>query len=464
MVLQEGDVMAEVQGKTSGKGKAFFDRADQVAETGNHDFAIEMYLEGILREPSNLDRGHKPLRDVSLRRKAKGGKPAGMMEQLKRRGGKDAAERLANAEYMLSKDPANAGHLVAMLKAAKELESPELIKWIADLLLDLEKHKEANKRSKQILLLVTETYDSIEQYALALLACDMARQLAPNDQQLVEAAKELSVKNTLKQGQYGQEGGDFKGGIKNATESRTLIEQGRLIQSKDFQREQIDKARAEYEQAPTVPGKINVFVDALVKTEDEGDEAEAMDVLAKAHKDTGQYAFKMRLGDIRMKQENRRYRKLAAEGNKQAAAEQAAKVLQFELAEYAERAQNYPTDTTVKYELGRRQMLSGQLDEAIGSFQQARRDPRRSIQATINLGKAFAMKQWYTEAAETFEQARDHEMPEDRRKELLYSLGDVYEKMENLQKANDTFSDLAQIDFNYKDVRTRLENIRKKLG
>ncbi len=35
-------------------GKAFFDRADQVAETGNWDFAIELYIEGIQREPGNI--------------------------------------------------------------------------------------------------------------------------------------------------------------------------------------------------------------------------------------------------------------------------------------------------------------------------------------------------------------------------------------------------------------------------
>ncbi len=56
------------------KGKAFFDRADQVAETGNWDFAIEMYLEGLRREPDNLQRGHQKLREVSLHRKVQGGK------------------------------------------------------------------------------------------------------------------------------------------------------------------------------------------------------------------------------------------------------------------------------------------------------------------------------------------------------------------------------------------------------
>ena len=54
---------------TSSKGKAFFERGDQVAETGNWDFAMEMYLEGIARDPDNVDQGHQPLReDLAPRR------------------------------------------------------------------------------------------------------------------------------------------------------------------------------------------------------------------------------------------------------------------------------------------------------------------------------------------------------------------------------------------------------------
>ena len=50
----------------AGKGSQFFTRGDQVSETGNWDFAIQMYLEGIRREPENLERGHVRLRKVAL--------------------------------------------------------------------------------------------------------------------------------------------------------------------------------------------------------------------------------------------------------------------------------------------------------------------------------------------------------------------------------------------------------------
>ena len=78
MAMQEVVSMADTQA-TDSKGQVFFDRADQVAETGNWDFAIELYLEGLLRDVGNIERGHLPLRAVSLKRKAQGGKSAGMV-------------------------------------------------------------------------------------------------------------------------------------------------------------------------------------------------------------------------------------------------------------------------------------------------------------------------------------------------------------------------------------------------
>ena len=47
----------------AGKGTVFFERARTVASTGDFDYAIEMYIQGLYREPLNLDE-HKNLREV----------------------------------------------------------------------------------------------------------------------------------------------------------------------------------------------------------------------------------------------------------------------------------------------------------------------------------------------------------------------------------------------------------------
>jgi len=440
------------------KATAFFERADQVAQTGNWDFAIELYLEGIRRDPGNIDRGHRPLREVSLKRKLQGQKAVGMIEALKRRPGKDPLENLINSEYLLAKDPGSSGHLLAMLKAAQALGVQDLVNWTARVALDAQ-HQ--GKPNKGILQQISAAFDEIGEYDSAIVACRLAQQVAPDDPKISEDIKQLSAKAAIKKGGYEEEG-DFTRAVKDMDRQKELAREDALVKSQDFRRQQVNRAREEYLQSPKVTGKINVLVDALLKTGDPGDEGEAIDVLAKAYKETQAYQFKTRIDDIKMRQMTSRYRKLAEAGDEDAAIEQAEKQLEFELGVYTDRAANYPTDLSIKFELGKRQFLSGKYDDAIGSLQQAQRDPRRRIEALNYLGQAFAKKGWNQEAAETFERALESDVSESRKKDIWYNLGDIYERMNQLDKADAMFSDLAQTDYNYRDVRNRLDEVRKK--
>ena len=56
------------------RAKKVFERARAVAETGQYDYAIELFLQGLGYDPDDPD-VHKELRKISLTRKATGGKP-----------------------------------------------------------------------------------------------------------------------------------------------------------------------------------------------------------------------------------------------------------------------------------------------------------------------------------------------------------------------------------------------------
>ena len=442
-------------------GTAFFERADEVAETGNWDFAIQMYLEGLRREPANVARGHQRLWDMAMKRKASGGKPSGMMDQIKRRTGKTPLEGLINAEYLLAHDPSNLGNLATALKAAQKLELRGVVRWACDILFIAQ--RPPAKPSKKVLALLVDAYASIGEYHLAIQACEILRSLSPEDSAVAEKLSRMSANYTIQKGKYDQEG-DFTQSVKDMGRQRDLIEQDSTIQQASYLREQVDKTRAVYLADPSLPGKINAFVDALLKLEDEAAEAEAIEVLTKARNELKAYQFKMRIGDIRIAQMTRRFRRLVKAGDKEGAAASARRQLDFELEEYAERVVNYPTDLVMKFELGRRQFLAGKYDEAIGSFQQAQREPRRALRAIIYLGQAFAKKGWLPEAAQTLEKALAQELTQGQEMDLRYALGDVLEQMGKLEQALENFSKAAMMDFNYKDVRLRVDALRKRMG
>ncbi len=459
MTEVETDNPAPEEDRT-GKGKAFFERAEQVAETGNWDFAIEMYVEGLKREPGNVEQGHQRLREVAMKRKAQGGKNPGMGDKFKHRMGKDPEQNLINGAFLLAKEPGSLQTMNQMRQAAVKLELKPVLKWICDIL--LESQRQAKKGNVKLLMMLATDFTGIDEYLPAMEACELARKVMPDDAVIQQTLSDLSAKYTMHKGKYGDEG-KFTDKVVDLKGQQELARRDELHQSDDFLMRDVEKARTEYLASPDVTGKVNGFVDALLKLQDEAYEGEAIDVLTKAHFDSGAYQYKLRIGDIKITQMTRRYRKLVKAGDKDGAKKQLRAQLAFELDEYKERSINYPTDLTLKYELGRRQFLAAQYDEAIGSLQQAQRDPRRHLTAMSYLGQAFEAKGWMREASETYERALDAEMSEDRAKDLRYHLGGVFEKMGKLVEAREQFSHVAQADYNYKDVRERLDKVNKAI-
>src|SRR5690348_4128533 len=100
------------------KAQVFFERAKTVADTGNFEYGLELYLQGLSIDPENTE-AHHAMRDVSLKRKASGGKGLGMFEKMKLgKNTKDEKLNMLNAEKMLGYDPGNTDHMVSMFQSA----------------------------------------------------------------------------------------------------------------------------------------------------------------------------------------------------------------------------------------------------------------------------------------------------------------------------------------------------------
>ena len=116
------------------KAEAFFKQGRTVAQAGQFDYAIEMYLQGLAQDPEAVAE-HQALREISLKRKASGGKDMGMMQKMKNRYGKDGVENLIVAERFLAYDPGNMGRMAEVLKYAAEADCAQTVMWIGPMLL-----------------------------------------------------------------------------------------------------------------------------------------------------------------------------------------------------------------------------------------------------------------------------------------------------------------------------------------
>jgi tetratricopeptide (TPR) repeat protein len=461
----------EPTGQNSEKAKAFFERAEEVAATDNFDYAIDLYMEGLKRAPDDVQLGHGPLRRLALTRQAKGGKKPGLIEKMLGRNPKDPVERMLTSEKRLARDPDNLDHALAVLKAASEAGLGNVVGWIADII--FQANLATGKPELEQMLLVRDCYLKAGMFEQALRAIQGALLAKPDDHDLREQLRDISAQVTMDKGRYGQQS-DFRNSIKDKDSQADLQAQERVVKTEDYRLRAIDEARKALAAKPDSPTLLIKLADTLSDMAEGKSEDQAVELMESAYKRTGSFSFRRHAGELAIKAWKRRTRdikkRLDAEPENtalKAAFEQATqKLATSELHHYKECVENYPTDAGLKYQLGLCYVKMSMFDDAIPMFQEARRDPRNNVAALGKIGICFFMKGWYTDALDIFKEAIEaYEIKDDAMaKELQYNLGRTYEQQGDKAQALEVYRKLAQIDFAYKDVRTRVDALRSENG
>ena len=122
-------------------------------------------------------------------------------------------------------------------------------------------------------------------------------------------------------------------------------------------------------------------------------------------------------------------------------------------------------DYDTHYNLGIAYKEMGLIDEAIGEFQLASKDPKRAVECASMLGLCFLEKgmpqlaiKWYRKGIE---------MPEILAEEnvgLLYDLGSAYMEVGDTDNAQKAFAEVYSLNSNYRDIVNRikqLEDVRR---
>jgi hypothetical protein len=136
--------------------------------------------------------------------------------------------------------------------------------------------------------------------------------------------------------------------------------------------------------------------------------------------------------------------------------------LREELKEYQLWSENYPTDMSIKFRIAERMFFLEQFSEAIPIFQQARNDPKYRHDAAIYLGRAFLEAGFTDEAVDTLRAViGEYQLHGDPKSiEMHYWYGRALEKKGDNASAIKAFSQVAQWDFNYRDVQARVKRLR----
>jgi Flp pilus assembly protein TadD len=122
-----------------------------------------------------------------------------------------------------------------------------------------------------------------------------------------------------------------------------------------------------------------------------------------------------------------------------------------------------PTDLQLRFELGEHLLQAERFREAVPELQRARQNPNARIKAINLLGVCYRELGMLDLAAKQFEDAAREMVPMDAiKKEIVYNLGGVYERMGEREKSLQCLKQIYEADYGYKDVAERVERSYQK--
>ena len=432
---------------------------------------IELLKEALKEEPAFINAREK-LRGLERRKAMTDGFFTKFMAQI------GASFKLAKIKALTNRDPLAAMALCEDV-LAKSLDNPPVLNALAE----AAENAGAMFIAVDALSLIREFHPKNEANAWKLARCMQANNQArealriiqeiaaryPNDMNTQSELRAALALASMEKGKWEESGStqektvDAKaavaqqlidGTIHDADQAKLLVEKFqedlKENDSSDIRRkladaymimEDYDAAIAELEKVVKTLGTMDPLLDKSIE--------EA--VIARYNK------------QIRQIREN----PAAGEEAKQQIADIEAQREAYRMQRAQERAQNYPNDAQLNFELAELLFANGKINDAIAYFQVARRSPQRRLACMVYLGRCFAANKQFDMAVEQLEGALAEMDRMDKTKlETLYYLATTLEEAGNTEAAIEKYKEIYQNQANFLDVADRIQQYynRQKQG
>ena len=447
--------------------RRLYTKAVEAAQRENDDYAATLFCQVLEKEPA-LFEGRKALRAVQARKSA--GASTGFFKKMMSSAGSSPqigkaklvlnnrpAEAMAIVEQVLNSDPNNTFAHRIIVDAAKALELPKTA------VLSLETLVKNSPKDKALVVefadLAAET--GVEAKSAENYLSDLIRS-SPYDPDLQQAQKNLSAHRTLDEGGYAalEDGkGSFRDVLRNKEEAVSLEQEKRVQKTEDT----AERLIKEYEgRLATEPDNVKMMrsLAELYTQKSQFPQALAMYERIQQTGQAGDAALDRAIADTTVRQFDHQLAQLNpfdADHAEKVAKIQADKAA-FQLAECQKRVEKYPTDLAIRFELGQLYFQAGKIGEAIAEFQKAQQNPKTRHAAMSLLAQCFAQRGMNDSAVRTLQNAiKEKPAFDEEKKDLIYNLGCVYEKMGKKAEAIEQFLIIYETDVSYRDVGAKVD-------
>ncbi len=447
--------------------QAQFEAGSQKSNRGEYDYATTMFAACVEGDPANqiylqsfLGNLYKKFDNNKKGDRLASVKGVGIKGSIKKAEmQKDWLGVIKSGLDMLKLNPWDVGALTAMASASEKLGHEECR------ILYLRGALGANPADPEVNRLCGRALRELGRFEEAITCFRRVVQAKPGDEEGMQTLRALDAERAIK-----------KGGFEDAQSSTDVMADKQLQQ----ERRQGGGVQLTPEQVierhlTKNPTDIPKYLELANLHAGNQKLEDAEKVLTRALEASGgDLQIRERLEDLQM----RRAREAVDTAKKQAEAERTPQAIELykkmkaelnvrELEFYRGHVQRYPTQHGYKFELSSRMMKAGMHREAIPLLQEAQQDPKRKAEVLKALGECFVQIKQYKLGMQNFEAALEQipaREPE-LRKETLYFTGKVaFLALKDLEKADKYLTELAGLDFSYRDVSQLLEQIANARG
>ncbi|MEM7622626.1 MAG: hypothetical protein AAF235_05425 [Planctomycetota bacterium] len=461
------------------KARKFFEHAQSMHDTGNYPYAVTLWLNGLAQDPSSFEGFEGFLESNAL-----------IPESDRKKGAKDIAGglqgkgRIGKYQQALLAWGVKQSDMPAALKAADAASALGLGKQTEILGRTAFNLAVASKPKKDVFVKLLDIFAAANCFELALEAGQVAKRLDPSDGPLDARLKEMMARSAISKGGFDDTGapGGFRKNIRDIDKQTQLESEDAISKTEDVKDRLVATYEAEYTENQGDLPTIDKYGRALLDRGTNADQLKAITLFTKAFKETGQFGYRQRAGEVGIRRMRAQLRKLqlkadaAAEGSDERAElsskfEQAQKqLIAKEVEELKLQVENYPTDLNLKFELGKRHFTLGEYEPAIELFQIAQHDAKHRIAVLNAMGQSFLkLGGWEDAAIDTFRGALKEmaDQNTDLGMELRYFLmcslegkGKSASDLDAAEEADKLAAGIAIQKFNYRDIRDRRSSIK----
>jgi tetratricopeptide (TPR) repeat protein len=472
-----------------------FERANQVIATGNFDYGIRLLLSCCKLDPANLifRQALRRTEKAKYKNNMRGSWLSWLTSSPKRaklkaaKHGKEFLKVLAYGEDVLARNPWDSSVQLDMAEAADTLGLLDLAIWT------LEQARQKNSRDITVNRHLARLYEKRGNFTQAIALWELVRKGDPSDMVAFSKAKDLAANQTIARINSEEivEPSDEMTALADSALHETPTSDSaadphptpfpnfgcstppkgaQLISGERFSR---DNALLR-ERIQANPTDSFGYLQLAAQARRMGKLDEARTILESGLGPTGNDpVLTFELADLEIEPFRRNLAVTEGKIQTETANEELRKIRirllkeinARELDLFRNKAQRFPGDLGLRFELGLRLLRANQIDEAIRELQAARSDPRHLWRSLLYLGYCFKSRNNWKLARRNFEEClRTIPLGEEvARKETLYQLAKGCGDAGELQPAVDFANELANLDFDYREIGKLLDAWQEQL-